>query len=227
MSSVRLPRLVIFDCDGVLVDSEAISNDVLARSLSAEGLAMTLAEARAAYQGLLLAEVVREAEGRLGRSLPDGWLARYEHERAEAFRRELRAVPGAAAAVTAFSAAGVEVCVASQGKREKTQLSLELTGLRDLFAEHALFGAELVARGKPHPDLFLHAASTFGVAPTDCVVVEDSPSGVIAARTAEMRVFGYATDSDAAALERAGAEIVWSLGEIPPRFGLAPPGGSS
>jgi HAD superfamily hydrolase (TIGR01509 family) len=221
---VQLPRLVIFDCDGVLVDSEVISNDVLAQALSAEGLPMTLAEAREAYQGLLLDEVVRDAEARLGHSLPSDWLARYERDRSEAFRRELRAVPGAAEAVAAFISAGVQVCVASQGKLAKTRLSLELTGLRDLFAEHALFGAELVARGKPYPDLFLHAARTMGAAPCECVVVEDSPSGVCAASAAAMRVFGYAADSDAAALERAGAELLWSLAELPPLFGLEPGG---
>lgn len=224
MGLVRLPRLVIFDCDGVLVDSEVISNEILARALSAEGLPTTLAEARKAYQGRLLAEIVREAEARLGHSLPADWLARYERDRAAVFRRELRAVPGAAEAVAAFSAAGVEVCVASQGKLEKIRLSLELTGLRDLFPERALFSAELVARGKPHPDLFLHAASTIGAHPSECLVVEDSPSGVIAASAAAMRVFGYAADSDPAALERAGAELLWSLAELPPLLGLKPGG---
>jgi beta-phosphoglucomutase-like phosphatase (HAD superfamily) len=129
--------------------------------------------------------------------------------------------PAPAETVAAFSAAGVEVCVASQGKLEKTRLSLELTGLRDLFDEHALFSAEQVARGKPNPDLFLHAASAMGAAPGACVVVEDSPSGAMAASAAAIRVFGYAADSDPAALERAGAELVWSLAEIPPLFGLA------
>ncbi len=221
---MQLPQLVIFDCDGVLVDSEVISNDVLAQALSAEGLPTTLAEARKAYQGLLLAEVVHDAEARLGRSLPEGWLARYERDRADVFRRELRALPGAAETVATFSAAGVEVCVASQGKLEKTRLSLELTGLRHLFDEPALFSAEQVARGKPYPDLFLHAARTMGAAPRACVVVEDSPSGVIAASAAAMRVFGYSADSDPAALERAGAELLWSLAELPPLFGLEPGG---
>jgi HAD superfamily hydrolase (TIGR01509 family) len=216
------PGLVIFDCDGVLVDSEVISNDVLARALSAEGLATTLADARKAYQGLLLGEVVRDAEARLGRALPEDWLPRYERDRAAVFRRELRAVPGAAETVAAVAAAGIAVCVASQGKLEKTRLSLELTGLRALFDERVLFSAEQVPRGKPHPDLFLHAASTMGVRPAESVVVEDSPSGVIAARAAEMRVFGYAADSDAEALERAGAEVIWSLSEITALLGLAP-----
>jgi HAD superfamily hydrolase (TIGR01509 family) len=214
-------QLVIFDCDGVLVDSEAISNGVLARLLNAEGLPTTLAQARRDYQGLLLGEVVRSAEAKLGRSLPVGWLERYEHERTRAFREELAPVPGAGELVARIAAAGVAVCVASQGKLAKTQLSLELTGLRPLFGERALFSAHSVSRGKPYPDLFLHAARTMGAEPVACVVIEDTPSGVTAAVAAGMRVLGYAADSDAQALRAAGAEIVHSLEEVPGLLGLA------
>jgi HAD superfamily hydrolase (TIGR01509 family) len=214
-------QLVIFDCDGVLVDSEVISNGVLARLLSDEGLPTTLVRARRDYQGLLLDEVVRSVEARLGRSLPAGWLERYERERTLAFREELRAVPGAAATVARIHAACIAVCVASQGKLEKTQLSLELTGLRPLFGEQALFSAHSVPRGKPYPDLFLHAARTMGAEPAACVVIEDTPSGVTAAVAAGMRVLGYAADSDEAALRAAGAEIVHSLDETSALLGLA------
>jgi HAD superfamily hydrolase (TIGR01509 family) len=213
-------QLVIFDCDGVLVDSEVISNSVLARLLSAEGLPTTLAQARRDYQGLRLDEVLLRAEAKLGRSLPPGWLERYERERTEEFRRELEAVPGAAEAVARIAAAGVAVCVASQGKLEKTRLSLELTGLRDLFGEGALFSAHSVARGKPHPDLFLHAASVMGADPARCVVVEDTPSGVSAAVAAGMRVLGYGADGDETALREAGAELVASLADVPGLLGL-------
>jgi HAD superfamily hydrolase (TIGR01509 family) len=216
-------ELVIFDCDGVLVDSEVISNEVLARALSAEGLPTSLAQARAAYQGLLLSEVVQRAERALGRALPEGWLARYESDRAEAFRRELRPVAGAADAVRACIAAGFAVCVASQGKLEKTRRSLQLTGLAPLFSEGALFSAELLARGKPHPDLFLHAARSMGAAPSRSVVVEDTPSGVHAAVAAGMRALGYAADADPGALAAAGAQVIWSLGEL--RGLLEPAGG--
>jgi HAD superfamily hydrolase (TIGR01509 family) len=213
-------RLVIFDCDGVLVDSETLSNGLLARMLSAEGVAMTLAQARREYQGLLLGEVLSDAEAKLGHALPAGWLERYEHERSEAFRRELEPVAGAAAAIARVRAAGVAVCVASQGKPSKIELSLQITGLRELFAQDALFSAESVARGKPFPDLFVHAASTMGVDPAACVVVEDTPSGVTAAVTAGMRVLGYAADSDEAGLRAAGAEVIYSLAEVPAALGL-------
>ncbi|HEX7610276.1 MAG TPA: HAD-IA family hydrolase [Solirubrobacteraceae bacterium] len=214
------PSLIIFDCDGVLVDSERISNGVLADALTAEGVPTTLAQARRDYQGLLLGEVLARAQERAGRDLPAGWLDRYERERELAFRRELRPVPGAEDAVRAARAAGVAVCVASQGKLAKTRLSLELTGLRELFEQGALFSAESVARGKPHPDLFLHAAAAMGAEPARCVVVEDTPSGVRAGVAAGMRVQGYAADGDEGALRAAGAEILWSLGELPARLGL-------
>ena len=214
-------RLAIFDCDGVLVDSESISNGVLAGKLTREGLPTTLGQARRDYQGLLLSEVATRVESRLGRPLPPGWLEDYEREREEVFRRELRPVEGAAEAVERILASGLEVCVASQGKLAKTRLSLELTGLCDLFRPEALFSAYSVARGKPAPDLFLHAAATMGAAPSGCVVIEDTPSGVTAGVAAEMRVLGYAAEGDEDALRRAGAEILGSLTELPGVLGLA------
>jgi HAD superfamily hydrolase (TIGR01509 family) len=214
------PALVIFDCDGVLVDSEVISNGVLARMLCEEGLATTLAEARHDYQGLLLSEVLERAQEKLGRRLPAGWLGRYERERREEFERDLQPIPGAARTVECVKAAGLETCVASQGKLEKTQLSLELTGLRYLFAERSLFSAHSVARGKPYPDLFLHAARTMGAPPEGCVVIEDTPSGVTAAVAAGMRAIGYAADSDESALQEAGAETIHSLESVPEMLGL-------
>jgi HAD superfamily hydrolase (TIGR01509 family) len=217
---IRTLGLVIFDCDGVLVDSESISNEILARLLTVEGLATTTVEARQNYQGRLLAEIVSQAEAKLGRSLPEDFLERFERARAAAFRSELRAVPGAAQAVRRVSVAGVAVCVASQGKLSKTRLTLGLTGLRDLFPAGALFSAESVQRGKPHPDLFLHAAAAMGVEPAHCLVVEDTASGVTAAVSAGMRAVGYAADGDREALRRAGAESLCSLTELPERLAL-------
>jgi HAD superfamily hydrolase (TIGR01509 family) len=215
-----IPQLVIFDCDGVLVDSERISNEVLAGLLTAEGMPTTLAEARRAYQGLMLSEVGARAEASLGRRLPEGWLARFERERESAFRRELRPVAGAMEAVQRIAAARVPLCVASQGKLAKTRLSLVLTGLDRLFPDDGVFSAYSVARGKPAPDLFLHAARTMGAEAAGCVVVEDTPSGVRGAVAAGMRVIGYAADSDERALSEAGAEIVHSLEELPRLVGL-------
>jgi HAD superfamily hydrolase (TIGR01509 family) len=213
-------QLVIFDCDGVLVDSEVISNEVLARALTEQGLPTTLAQSRCDYQGLLLADIDSRAQAKLGRPLAKDWLQRYERDRAAVFRRELRAVPGVAEAVQSIQAAGVAVCVASQGKLEKTRLSLKLTKLDPLFPDEALFSAYSVPRGKPHPDLFLYAAQAMAAEPERCAVVEDTPSGVTAAVAAGMRVLGYAADSDEAALRRAGAETLVAMDELPSLLGL-------
>jgi len=220
VSDGRPPELVIFDCDGVLVDSEAISNRVLARLLSEQGLELTAQQSRARYQGRLLADIVADAGERLGRGLPAGFADAYERERDVAFRAELTAVPHAREAVQAAIAAGARVCVASQGRLAKMELTLTLTGLRELFDDGTLFSAEMVARGKPPPDLFLHAARTIGVHPGRCAVVEDTPSGILAARAAAMRALGLAAESDEAALREAGAEIVCSMADVPGRLGL-------
>lgn len=219
-SALPDPELAIFDCDGVLVDSETISNSVLARMLTDEGLPTTPAESRRAYQGLLLADILADAETKLDRTLPAGWLDRYELERSVAFREELRPIAGAARAVERIREAGIAVCVASQGKLEKTRLSLQITGLGDLFEDDVLFSAYQVPRGKPHPDLFLHAARTMGADPSKCVVIEDTPSGVEAAISAGMRALGYCADSDEQALRRAGAETFQSLDVLPELLGL-------
>jgi HAD superfamily hydrolase (TIGR01509 family) len=211
----RNVQLVIFDCDGVLVDSEAISNSVLAEMLTAEGLPTTLTQARREYQGMLLADIRSGAERKLGRTFPENWLARYEAERDVAFRRDLGPVAGADEVVRQIKAAGIGVCVASQGKLSKTSLSLGLTGLDALFPEETRFSAYSVANGKPAPDLFLHAATSLEVEPARCVVVEDTPSGVTAAVAANMRVLGYAADSDEQALRDAGATaILHSLDQL-------------
>ena len=214
-------ELVILDCDGVLVDSEVISNRVLARLLKEIGLPRTLAETRREYQGLLLEEIVTRTEQALGRPLPADFLERFQAERADEFRRELTPVRGAAAMVRRIKAAGVGLCVASQGKLEKTRLTLGLTGLDQLFAHDAVFSAYSVTRGKPFPDLFLHAAAAMGAPPARCAVIEDTPSGVIAAVGAGMRVLGYSADSDEPALREAGAEVVRSLDEVPALLGLS------
>jgi HAD superfamily hydrolase (TIGR01509 family) len=208
-------ELVIFDCDGVLVDSEVISNEVLTRALTAEGLPTTLAQARHQYQGLLLSEVVQRAQQSLGRDLAGDWVERFERDRAKAFHRELRPVAGAASTVQRMKDAGIPVCVASQGSLEKTRLTLGLTELRSLFPAGALFSGQLVPRGKPHPDLFLHAAATMGAKPSRCTVVEDTVSGITAAVAAGMRAFGFAADSDETALRNAGAEILHDLNHLP------------
>lgn len=213
---VRVTMLVIFDCDGVLVDSEPIANRILAEALSAEGLAMGTEEAAEAFVGLSMASVLAEAEARLRRALRPGFLAAVQARTFAAFARELKPVPGIEAALAAIED---PICVASSGEPAKIRLSLELTGLLRRF-EGRIFSASEVARGKPHPDLFLHAARSLGVAPQSCTVVEDSLPGIAAARAAGMRVLGFAPMGGGMPrheerLARAGAETFSDMAALP------------
>jgi HAD superfamily hydrolase (TIGR01509 family) len=216
----HLPELVIFDCDGVLVDSETISNQVLARTLTAAGVPTTTEESFATYQGLMLDDIVSTAQRISGRTLPDGFIARFQRDRQAEFEARLQPVPGARTAIEAVKSAGIKACVASQGQLVKTELTLGLTGLRPLFDDEALFSAYDVARGKPHPDLFLHAADRMGATPATSVVVEDSASGVRAAVAAGMSVFGYAPHGDGAPLHELGAGILTTMAQLPLRLGI-------
>lgn len=207
---------MIFDCDGVLVDSEPLSTAVLAAALTAIGLPTSPDQAHDEYRGMLLKDIAERVEDRLGSPLPADFWERFEQDRALAFETWLRPVPGADQAVRAVKAAGMQVCVASQGKPEKTELTLGLTGLRDLFGEDALFSAYSVPRGKPHPDLFLRAANTMSAVADECVVVEDTAIGVQAAVAAGMRVIGLARDEDPGPLQDLGATTIRSLDELAP-----------
>lgn len=188
MPAVDPIELVIFDCDGVLVDSERLSVDVDRRVLSELGWHLSNEEIVHRFVGRSAAYFRAEVETHLGRTLPDAWEAPYERWYAEAFERELEAVPGVVAAIDSIRQ---QTCVASSGSHAKIRTTLGLTGLLARF-EGRIFSAEDVDTGKPAPDLFLHAASSMGAAPLGCIVIEDSRFGVEAARAAGMRVLGYA-----------------------------------
>jgi HAD superfamily hydrolase (TIGR01509 family) len=200
---------VIFDCDGVLVDSEPISNRVLAAMLTDLGLPTTAEESMAAHLGRAWPSVAELIEARLGRPLAEDFRPRYVEGMLAAFERELEPVPGI---VEALDAIDNPSCVASSGAHEKMRMTLAHTGLLERF-EGRIFSATEVARGKPAPDLFLHAAERMGWAPEDCVVVEDSAAGVEAARAAGMRALGYAGRTDPALL--AGSEVFTAMAELP------------
>jgi HAD superfamily hydrolase (TIGR01509 family) len=180
--------LVILDCDGVLVDTERIALRIDALVLAELGWTMTEAEVIERFMGRSDAEMTAEIEAHLGRRLPASWEEPFRHLYREAFAAELTPVPGIVAALDAIA---VPTCVASSGTHEKIRFTLGLTGLYERFAGR-IFSASEVARGKPAPDLFLHAARRMGVLPAGCAVVEDSRYGVEAARAAGMRAFGYA-----------------------------------
>jgi HAD superfamily hydrolase (TIGR01509 family) len=186
---VSLPiSLVIFDCDGVLVDTERIAVRIDVIVLAELGWPMTEAEVVERFMGRSDAEMTAAIEAHLGRRLPASWEEPFRHLYREAFEAELEPVAGV---VEALDAIAVPTCVASSGTHEKIRFTLGLTGLYERFAGR-IFSVSDVARGKPAPDLFLHAAASMGVPPAQCAVVEDSRYGVEAARAAGMRAFGYA-----------------------------------
>ena len=185
----RRVELVIFDCDGVLVDSELISAQVGSRILAELGWDVTPQELIRRFAGCSDDDWRTAVEAELGRELPGDWDAPYRSWYEDAFAAELRAVPGVAEAIDALPQPR---CVASNGSRDKILANLRRTGLADAF-EGRVFSAEEVDRGKPAPDLFLYAAHRMGVDPGNCVVIEDTPTGLSAARAAGMRTLAYAS----------------------------------
>lgn len=220
-----MAQLVIFDCDGVLVDSEGISMRELTRALMAIGGMLDEEAVHATFSGRSLVDVERGVVAHLGRPVPDGWIDGWLTTREAAFEHELRPVPGALEALNGVRALGCEVCVASQGSFKKMAQTLRVTGLDAHVPNERIFSASMVTNGKPAPDLFLHAARTCGFEAVDCVVVEDSSTGVTAARAAGMRVFGYVAEpapDDGARTGRLaalGAEVFHEMREVPGRVG--------
>ncbi len=209
--------LLIFDCDGVLVDSEGIAFDVLRQMLATLGKPMSLAECRQRFMGRRTPDVLAEIETELGHPIPADMDARMKVLLFERFRCELRPVAGVKDALSHLEK---PICVASSSPPERIALSLEVTGLAPLFDDH-VFSAEQVAEGKPAPDLFLFAAKSMGVAPRETIVIEDSTPGVLAARRAGMAVIGFAGASHAddtlvIALHAAGADaVLTSMADLP------------
>ena len=209
--------LVIFDCDGVLVDSELIASRVLAQVVSEQCFPLTAQQAIERFTGLSLATVLSSIEAQWGRRLPPDFREQLRTRDYAAFRAELKPIEGTAAVLERLTMAR---CVASSGVLEKIRLTLGTTGLLHYF-EPRLFSAQMVARGKPAPDLFLFAAERMGVAPQDCVVVEDSVAGIQAARAANMVPVGFAGGGHAGPgyaqmLREAGATVVIDrMSELP------------
>ena len=202
---------MIFDCDGVLVDTELISNTVLAGLLTEAGLPTTLEYCMRDYRGRSLPSVMELAEQRFGGPLPGDVGARYYEAVEEVFARELEPVPGVIAALDRIS---LPSCVASSGPHHKMAVTLRTTGLWERF-EGRIFSATEVRHGKPAPDLFLHAAARMGFDPARTAVVEDSVPGIEAAIAAGMRALAFARHCDPAELAAAGGEPFDDMAELP------------
>ena len=180
-------ELIIFDCDGVLVDSEPLAMQVLIAAIGAQGPAITPAMAYRDYLGRSLASISASLLDSHGMPLGPAALASMRSDLYALYRRELRASPGLPNILEKLD---IPFCIASSSQPERIRISLELTGMLAAF-EPNIFSATMVKNGKPAPDLFLHAARAMGAAPAKCLVIEDSPAGITAARAAGMAVFGY------------------------------------
>jgi HAD superfamily hydrolase (TIGR01509 family) len=220
MGDAAAAELVIFDCDGVLVESEMTSNRVLAEAITEAGLPIDADEVSRRFEAMRLADIQAQVEEAVGRPLGAQWLLDFERRREVAFREGMDPIEGVEAVLARLRKAGMSTCVASQARREKTELTLSLTGLRGYFDNDALFSSTMVERGKPHPDLFLHAAATMGVEPSRCIVVEDAVPGVRAALAAGMAALGYAPPGSDDRLARAGARTFASMAELPALLGV-------
>jgi HAD superfamily hydrolase (TIGR01509 family) len=209
--------LLIFDCDGVLVDSEVIAHAVMVDLVTEFGRPMTLQESFGIFAGKRLRDALAAAEAWLGKPIPPEAVAKAGEHLFERFRSELKPIDGVRDAITALP---YPRGVASSSTRERLALALDVTGLAPLFGDK-VFSADQVANGKPAPDLFLFAAQSCGAAPSGCIVIEDSVLGVTAARAAGMKAIGFAGGSHADArlgekLAAAGADIViQAMSELP------------
>jgi len=199
--------LIIFDCDGVLVNSEEVANEVFAEVLlQVCGLEFTLEEMFDTFVGHSRAQCLEKIEAILGEPPPPKLDQRYQEDINLALKDSVAAIEGIEAVLTDLT---VPYCVASSGSHDKMKLTLGKTGLIDFF-DGNIFSTSEVKRGKPHPDIYLHAATTMGgYQPQRCLVIEDSPIGVTGAVAAGMQVFGFAELMPAHKLKSSGAHLVF------------------
>lgn len=217
---LRPPQAVLFDCDGVLVDSEPITNAVLRDMLNEQGLDYTLERTMQAFVGRSVKEEIPRIEGWIGRSLPSDWHPQFVRRRDEALLREVQAVDGIHAVVEQLAALGLPFAVASGADRPKMRLTLGKCGLLPHF-EQRMFGSDMVARTKPAPDVYLLAMKTLDLDPARVIVIEDTPTGTRAGVAAGATVFGLASLMPADRLIEAGATRVFRhMRELPAMLGL-------
>ena len=214
------PRAVLFDCDGVLADTEAMHNRILAQEITALGWPMNEAECERLFIGLSWQGVIPRIHAQLGPdSVPAGFIPGIVARVVRALDEEVTPIPFVLDALRAIVAAGVPVAVASNSSAPELAIKLRQLGLVDTFRDRA-FTVEDVAQPKPAPDMYLAAATACGVAPADCVVVEDSVTGTRAGIAAGCRVLGYGHGAHLAALAEAGAKTFSDMRDLPTLLGL-------
>lgn len=211
-------ELVIYDCDGVLIDSEALCNRVVAEILTADGWPMTAEECDQRFVGMSFYAMQPDIEARLGRSLGDDWVDRVVAVVTEAMAREVEPVQGAREALEATTVLGLKWRIASNSSHVEMAAKFARAGWLDLVAGRVHSAVDVIApggAGKPAPDVYLAAAAAEAAAPAHCLVIEDSVTGVTAARAAGMDCLGLARNGDGAALRSAGAVPFRSMHDIP------------
>ncbi|WP_108484403.1 HAD family hydrolase [Oceaniglobus ichthyenteri] len=213
-----LPGLVIFDCDGVLVDSEPPATQVIVANLARYGLTLSEAEADILFTGGTMKGVEAQVRAR-DIPLPKDWLDEIYGEIYDRLRQGVPLIKGVVAVLDGLDRAGVPYCVGSNGSETKMGITLTPSGLLQRL-EGRIYSAHTLGTAKPEPDMFLKAAADFGVDPARCVVIDDSPTGCTAGVRAGMRTLGYAETTDPARLAAVGATPVRSMAEVAEMLGL-------
>jgi HAD superfamily hydrolase (TIGR01509 family) len=218
---LRLPlELVIFDCDGVLIDSEPVANRICAAAISRLGWEMSAMTCQQLFLGMNLDAMMPVIEARLGKSIPQDWPAALEQEIVTTMRREARPMPGAKQALEAAAGVGVPFRVASNSSHTEMAAKFASAGISDMLVGRAHSYRD-VPQGKPAPDLFLAAARAEKVPPASCLVIEDSLPGVLGARAAGMVCLGSCPHGEDRQLRQAGAIPFASLFDLPALFRCA------
>ena len=208
------PSAVLFDCDGVIVDSEPITNRLIAQNLARHGLHLPLDRIVTLFVGGTI-QGVGETARAMGADLPPDWLDAIYGEIFEALALGTPLVPGVERVLDALDNAAIPIAIGSNGPHEKMAVTLgQHPAVQARFGRH-VYSRTDVARPKPAPDLYLHAADQLGVAPKACAVIEDSPSGIRAAIAAGMTAFGYAPDGNGARLAAEGAQVFTAMADLP------------
>lgn len=213
------PKAVIFDCDGVVVDSEGMTFTLLVAEFAAHGLHLPVEVIARDFIGGTMADVAIRART-AGAALPATWIDDFYQKLYAHLAKGTPLIPGILTVLDTLDAAGIPFAMGSNGSDQKMQITLgQHPGLLARFQGH-LYSGQTLGAPKPAPDLYLHAARRLGVAPADCVVVEDSPTGARAAKAAGMRCLGYAAHTPAERLEAEGAEPFFDMADLPRLIGL-------
>lgn len=202
--------LVIFDCDGVLVDTEEASCRAMAEAIAVLGWSPDWREVHRRFAGMMIADIVVAVEAELGRAVPGAWPGLFRERAARAFGAGVDPVEGVPALLDSLA---LPFCVASNGPHEKMRLTLGSAGLLARF-DGRMFSAYDIGRGKPAPDLFLHAADAMGAAPQRCLVLEDSAAGLAAARAAGMHVACFQPHDPPHGADLAGVHVVRAMDQV-------------